>query len=168
MTLSRWLCHEKSSSSIWHFIVVSFGDCTCCSFHRVFTVDYIVMQFGRVSEDIFTMDYSYPMCAVQAFGIALSSFDSKLACEWTNIPQLISTQFICACTLTVYSRRSFFWPIGGHVRYHPRMTRSDPSMCLFCWVLWSKEDCDSLAYVCCCFCWFVYSLYCYFVWRLIF
>jgi len=27
------------------------------------------------------MDYRYPMCAVQAFGIALSSFDSKLACE---------------------------------------------------------------------------------------
>lgn len=44
-------------------------------------VDYIVMQFGRVSEDVFTMDFRYPMCAVQAFAIALSSFDSKLACE---------------------------------------------------------------------------------------
>ena len=44
-------------------------------------VDYIVMQFGRVAEDTFTMDFNYPMCAVQAFGIALSSFDSKLACE---------------------------------------------------------------------------------------
>ena len=40
------------------------------------------MQFGRVAEDVFTMDYRYPMCALQAFGIALSSFDSKLACEW--------------------------------------------------------------------------------------
>ncbi len=45
------------------------------------SVDYIVMQFGRVAEDVFTMDYNYPMCAAQAFGIALSSFDSKLACE---------------------------------------------------------------------------------------
>ncbi|KAJ8406436.1 hypothetical protein AAFF_G00300100 [Aldrovandia affinis] len=44
-------------------------------------LDYIVMQFGRVAEDIFTMDYNYPMCALQAFAIALSSFDSKLACE---------------------------------------------------------------------------------------
>ncbi|ELT96807.1 hypothetical protein CAPTEDRAFT_19568 [Capitella teleta] len=44
-------------------------------------VDYIVMQFGRVAEDVFTMDFNYPMCAVQAFSIALSSFDSKLACE---------------------------------------------------------------------------------------
>lgn len=45
------------------------------------TVDYVVMQFGRVAEDVFTMDYRYPMCALQAFAIALSSFDSKLACE---------------------------------------------------------------------------------------
>ncbi|XP_023348185.1 protein king tubby 1 [Eurytemora carolleeae] len=44
-------------------------------------LEYIIMQFGRVAEDIFTMDYRYPMCALQAFGVALSSFDSKLACE---------------------------------------------------------------------------------------
>ncbi|XP_046665387.1 protein king tubby isoform X1 [Homalodisca vitripennis] len=44
-------------------------------------VDYIVMQFGRIAEDVFTMDYRYPMCPLQAFAIALSSFDSKLACE---------------------------------------------------------------------------------------
>ncbi|XP_040031981.2 tubby protein homolog [Gasterosteus aculeatus] len=43
--------------------------------------DYIVMQFGRVAEDVFSMDYRFPMCALQAFAIALSSFDGKLACE---------------------------------------------------------------------------------------
>ncbi|XP_039295421.1 protein king tubby [Nilaparvata lugens] len=43
--------------------------------------EYIVMQFGRVAEDVFTMDYRYPLCTLQAFAIALSSFDSKLACE---------------------------------------------------------------------------------------
>ncbi|CAH2221366.1 tubby-related 1 isoform X1 [Pelobates cultripes] len=43
--------------------------------------DYIIMQFGRIADDAFTMDYKYPMCAVQAFAIALSSFDGKLACE---------------------------------------------------------------------------------------
>ncbi|XP_026856443.2 tubby-related protein 1-like isoform X1 [Electrophorus electricus] len=43
--------------------------------------DYIVMQFGRVADDAFTLDYSYPLCAVQAFAIALSSFDGKIACE---------------------------------------------------------------------------------------
>jgi tubby and related proteins len=30
------------------------------------------MQFGRVSDDTFTMDYKYPLSAVQAFAIALS------------------------------------------------------------------------------------------------
>ncbi|KAL6063991.1 hypothetical protein STEG23_028511, partial [Scotinomys teguina] len=42
--------------------------------------DYIVMQFGRVADDVFTLDYNYPLCALQAFAIGLSSFDSKLAC----------------------------------------------------------------------------------------
>ncbi len=43
--------------------------------------DYIVLQFGRISDDLFTLDYNFPMSAMQAFTIALSSFDSKLACE---------------------------------------------------------------------------------------
>uniref|UniRef100_A0A8C5TCT4 TUB like protein 3 n=1 Tax=Malurus cyaneus samueli TaxID=2593467 RepID=A0A8C5TCT4_9PASS len=43
--------------------------------------DYIVMQFGRVAEDVFTLDYNYPLCALQAFAIGLSSFDGKLVCE---------------------------------------------------------------------------------------
>ncbi|XP_051997620.1 tubby-related protein 1-like [Xyrauchen texanus] len=43
--------------------------------------DYIVMQFGRIADDAFTLDYKYPLCAVQAFAIALSSFDGKIACE---------------------------------------------------------------------------------------
>ncbi|KAI8985191.1 tubby C-terminal-like domain-containing protein [Pilobolus umbonatus] len=44
-------------------------------------LDYIVMQFGRIEHDSFTMDYKYPMCLLQAFAIALTSFDAKLACE---------------------------------------------------------------------------------------
>ncbi|RKP23778.1 hypothetical protein SYNPS1DRAFT_18123, partial [Syncephalis pseudoplumigaleata] len=44
-------------------------------------LDYIIMQFGRIARDHFTMDFQYPMCLLQAFGIALSSFDAKLACE---------------------------------------------------------------------------------------
>ena len=43
------------------------------------------MQFGRVADDVFTMDYNYPLCALQAFSIALSSFDGKLACEWSTV-----------------------------------------------------------------------------------
>uniref|UniRef100_A0A672S6V2 Tubby C-terminal domain-containing protein n=1 Tax=Sinocyclocheilus grahami TaxID=75366 RepID=A0A672S6V2_SINGR len=59
---------------------------------------YIVMQFGRVADDMFTLDYNYPMCAVQAFAIALSSFDGKLACEMNTrlkrVKSLQSTQDI--------------------------------------------------------------------------
>eukprot|EP00128_Syssomonas_multiformis_P010703 Colp12_sorted_trinity150504_noHs@350 len=43
--------------------------------------DYIVMQMGKISDNVFTMDYSYPLSAQQAFSIALSSFHGKLACE---------------------------------------------------------------------------------------
>ncbi|XP_037372838.1 tubby-related protein 2 [Talpa occidentalis] len=41
----------------------------------------LVLQFGRVSSDSFTMDFSFPLCPLQAFAICLSSFDGKLACE---------------------------------------------------------------------------------------
>ncbi|CAH9128369.1 unnamed protein product [Cuscuta epithymum] len=41
----------------------------------------IILQFGKVGEDMFTMDYRYPLSAFQAFAICLSSFDTKLACE---------------------------------------------------------------------------------------
>merc|ERR1712028_178783 len=32
--------------------------------------DVVVMQFGRVGKDAFTMDFQYPLCALQAFGYA--------------------------------------------------------------------------------------------------
>ncbi|KAL6463168.1 hypothetical protein MHYP_G00275590 [Metynnis hypsauchen] len=35
----------------------------------------LVMQFGRVDEDHFALDYNFPLCALQAFAIALSCFD---------------------------------------------------------------------------------------------
>ncbi|XP_022762924.1 tubby-like F-box protein 8 [Durio zibethinus] len=44
-------------------------------------IDKIILQFGKVGKDMFTMDYRYPLSAFQAFAICLSSFDTKLACE---------------------------------------------------------------------------------------
>jgi len=41
----------------------------------------VVLQFGRVGKDEFTMDMHYPICPLQAFAITLSSFDSKIACD---------------------------------------------------------------------------------------
>ncbi|KAI3704547.1 hypothetical protein L1987_74771 [Smallanthus sonchifolius] len=41
----------------------------------------VILQFGKIGQDIFTMDYRYPISAYQAFAICLSSFDTKPACE---------------------------------------------------------------------------------------
>ncbi|KAL5122654.1 Tubby-like F-box protein 2 [Glycine soja] len=41
----------------------------------------VILQFGKIGKDIFTMDYCYPLSTFQAFAICLSSFDTKPACE---------------------------------------------------------------------------------------
>lgn len=43
--------------------------------------DYVVTQFGKVNKDLYTCDFSYPICALQAFGVALSSLDNKIGCD---------------------------------------------------------------------------------------
>lgn len=43
--------------------------------------DTVLLQFGKAGGDTFTCDFRWPLTPLQAFGIALSSFDSKLACE---------------------------------------------------------------------------------------
>uniref|UniRef100_A0A7S4S614 Tubby C-terminal domain-containing protein n=1 Tax=Ditylum brightwellii TaxID=49249 RepID=A0A7S4S614_9STRA len=43
--------------------------------------DRIILQFGRVAKDEFTMDFQWPMSPLQAFAIVLSSCDSKIACD---------------------------------------------------------------------------------------
>lgn len=40
-----------------------------------------VLQFGKIGDDLFTMDYRQPLSAFQAFAICLTSFGTKLACE---------------------------------------------------------------------------------------
>ena len=39
------------------------------------------LQFGKVDDDVFTLDYAQPLSALQAFMIAITSTDNKLACE---------------------------------------------------------------------------------------
>ncbi|CAM9186240.1 unnamed protein product [Heterosigma akashiwo] len=41
----------------------------------------VLLQFGRVAKDKFTMDFQWPLSPFQAFAITLSSFDSKIACD---------------------------------------------------------------------------------------
>ncbi|XP_008781391.2 tubby-like F-box protein 1 [Phoenix dactylifera] len=41
----------------------------------------VLLQFGKVGDDMFTMDYRQPLSAFQAFAICLTSFGMKFACE---------------------------------------------------------------------------------------
>ncbi|KAF7139981.1 hypothetical protein RHSIM_Rhsim06G0208400 [Rhododendron simsii] len=41
----------------------------------------VLLQFGKVGDDTFTMDFRQPLSAFQAFAICLTSFGTKLACE---------------------------------------------------------------------------------------
>ncbi|KAL6493096.1 hypothetical protein OROGR_032855 [Orobanche gracilis] len=43
--------------------------------------DKVILQFGKIGKDVFTMDYQYPLSAFQAFAICLSTFDTKPVCE---------------------------------------------------------------------------------------
>ncbi|XP_051152062.1 tubby-like F-box protein 7 [Andrographis paniculata] len=43
--------------------------------------DTMLLQFGKVGDDTFTMDYRHPLSPFQAFAICLTSFGTKLACE---------------------------------------------------------------------------------------
>ncbi|TVT97995.1 hypothetical protein EJB05_10668, partial [Eragrostis curvula] len=88
----------KNKSPRWHEHL----QCWCLNFHGRVTVasvknfqlvasdvsdssnqehDDVILQFGKIGKDLFTMDYRYPISAFQAFAICLSSFDTKIACE---------------------------------------------------------------------------------------
>ncbi|KAI9123318.1 hypothetical protein K1719_006207 [Acacia pycnantha] len=41
----------------------------------------IILQFGKVGKDLFTMDYQYPISAFQAFAICLSRFETQILLE---------------------------------------------------------------------------------------
>jgi tubby-related protein 1 len=44
----------------------------------------IVMQFGRIDENIFNVDFRWPLSIFQAYGIAISSFSHKYTFPITN------------------------------------------------------------------------------------
>lgn len=88
----------KNKSPRWHEQL----QCWCLNFHGRVTVasvknfqlvaspeqgiagtehENVILQFGKVGKDVFTMDYQYPISAFQSFAICLSSFDTRIACE---------------------------------------------------------------------------------------
>lgn len=64
-------------ASVKNFQLVASLDCGVGAQEQ----DDVILQFGKVGKDVFTMDYKYPISAFQAFAICLSSFDTKIACE---------------------------------------------------------------------------------------
>ncbi|XP_031098762.1 tubby-like F-box protein 6 [Ipomoea triloba] len=88
----------KNKAPRWHEQL----QCWCLNFHGRVTVasvknfqlvaspengvagpecEKVILQFGKVAKDVFTMDFRYPLSPFLAFAICLSNFDSKLACE---------------------------------------------------------------------------------------
>ncbi|WZZ63009.1 hypothetical protein YC2023_063116 [Brassica napus] len=64
-------------ASVKNFQLVAVGDRET----EQATSERIILQFGKVGKDMFTMDYGYPISAFQAFAICLSSFETRIACE---------------------------------------------------------------------------------------
>lgn len=93
----KWT-HLSWRQTCWPFCPDIFKSLSMC-----LAEDYIVMQFGRVAEDVFSMDYSFPMCALQAFAITLSSFDGKLACEWPR-PKSLTRWVNCTKNVLVKAK----------------------------------------------------------------
>jgi hypothetical protein len=65
-------------ASVKNFQLVAVGECEGETEQRT---ERIILQFGKVGKDMFTMDYGYPISAFQAFAICLSSFETRIACE---------------------------------------------------------------------------------------
>ena len=40
-----------------------------------------ILQFGKIGEDVYTMDFRYPFTPLQAFMVCATSLDKKLGCE---------------------------------------------------------------------------------------
>ena len=47
--------------------------------------DSIILQFGKINDTTFSLDFQMPLCPLQAFAICVSCLDSKFACEWERI-----------------------------------------------------------------------------------
>ena len=69
-----------SENSDFHRLPFALGSAHAYFFF-FFRDDTILLQFGRVGKNVFTMDLRHPLSPLQAFGICLSSFDYKIACE---------------------------------------------------------------------------------------
>jgi tubby and related proteins len=52
---------------------------TCISLESEEDREDVLLQFGKVAKNKFTLDFSWPLSPLQAFGICIASLDGKLA-----------------------------------------------------------------------------------------
>jgi len=43
--------------------------------------DDVILQFGKFEEEVYSMDFKFPLSLFQAFSICISSLDRKFGCE---------------------------------------------------------------------------------------
>jgi len=67
-------------TNFFSFIPVSFPNILYI-FNFEILEDHNILLFGKVSKDEFSLDFGYPLCPLQAFAIALASFDVKWGME---------------------------------------------------------------------------------------
>jgi len=65
----------------------------------------LLFQMGKVSDERFNIDWRAPLSAVQAFGVALSVFDSKMACSPAP-PSLRAVMRVSGKVAETFSRSS--------------------------------------------------------------
>eukprot|EP00912_Choanoflagellata_sp_UC4_P001601 UC4_evm3s1019 len=84
--ISRYLCKEP----FWHpqrqMFMLDFQGRVARSSQKNFQLvedndaeEQVVLQFGRVRDDVFILDFTWPFNPLQAFCVALTAFDAKLA-----------------------------------------------------------------------------------------
>ncbi|KAL0490457.1 tubby-like protein [Acrasis kona] len=93
LKINDWkgLCILKNKTPVWNeklkaFVLNFNGRVTKASVKNFQlaepeNMNKVFLQFGKVDQNKFTLDYRHPLSAIQAFSIAISAFDSKLACE---------------------------------------------------------------------------------------
>ena len=51
------------------------------NFQLVDEKDNIILQFGRCGDNVFIMDFKFPLSPIQAFAICLTSIERKFGCQ---------------------------------------------------------------------------------------
>ncbi|GFP83251.1 tubby-like F-box protein 6 [Phtheirospermum japonicum] len=88
--------------------------------------DRVILQFGKIGKDIFTMDYRYPLSAFQAFAICLSTFDTKpVSIPCTSLFQTVTGRCGHCTDLLLVNMRGLLLPYAnqlhlGHSLFGPQ------------------------------------------------